>query len=315
MTSYKMLEDDDIIGDQDSDQEPQEVQKVINQAPDKWKKLQADLQKIRDKKAELQEIQALRKTLESKDADDDANNLSKKEQKQMRKAFKELDKLERDNFIANLQKKDQEKTEQKSLGAIVENQDNAAMSFDELKAMVPALRKQSRQAYLKLRDEQVMELYKRNLDEEKRVFRDEELTPAERRIAELRETLYGLAQKFHQKKETEKLYHFPDHEENEGQLSRQDRLFNKLNQKYREDKPRGGAPEPTEEERFQMEKELQAKSTFGVKDKRARREEKQYELLLDNQVDFVKSDLLTGLIDKTKKELLKKQKKKKQSKK
>ena len=38
-----------------------------------------------------------------------------------------------------------------------------------------------------------MELYKRNLDEEKRVFRDEELTPAERRIAELRETLYGLA--------------------------------------------------------------------------------------------------------------------------
>ena len=39
----------------------------------------------------------------------------------MRKAFKELDKLERDNFIANLQKKDQEKTEQKSLGAIVEN--------------------------------------------------------------------------------------------------------------------------------------------------------------------------------------------------
>lgn len=62
----------------------------------------------------------------------------------MRKAFKELDKLERDNFVADLQKRDQAKTEQKSTGAIVENQEHAAMSFDELKAMVPALRNTSR---------------------------------------------------------------------------------------------------------------------------------------------------------------------------
>ena len=70
------------------------------------------------------------------------------------------------------------------------------MSFDELKAMVPALRKQSRQAYLKQRDVQVIDLYKRNLDEEKRVFGEEDLTPEERRIAELKETLYNLANKF-----------------------------------------------------------------------------------------------------------------------
>ena len=35
-------------------------------------------------------------------AGDDANLLSKREQKQMRKAFKELDKLERDTFVADL---------------------------------------------------------------------------------------------------------------------------------------------------------------------------------------------------------------------
>ena len=56
-----------------------------------------------------------------------------------------------------------------------------------------------------------------------------------------------------------------------------------------------------------MDKEKQAKSSFGVKDKRARKEEKQYELLIDNQVDFVKSDLLTGLMEKK----LKKEKRKK----
>ena len=37
---------------------------------------------------------------------------------------------------------------------------------------------------------------------------------------------------------------------------------------------------------------------IGVKNKKARKEDKQYELLLDNQVDFVKSDLLTGLMEK-----------------
>ena len=41
----------------------------------------------------------------------------------------------------------------------------------------------------------------------------EELSAEERRIAELKETLYKLAAKFRQKQETEKLYHFPDQEE------------------------------------------------------------------------------------------------------
>lgn len=80
------------------------------------------------------------------------------------------------------------------------------MSMAELKAIVPALRKESRQAYLKQRDEQIIDLYKRNLDEEKRVFGDEDLTTEERRIGELKETLYNLAQKLRQKKETMKLY-------------------------------------------------------------------------------------------------------------
>ena len=67
----------------------------------------------------------------------------------------------------------------------------------------------------------MLDLYKRNLDDEKRVFGamdgDDEpgagLSKEEKRIAELKEMLYGLAVKFKQKKEVEKLYqkcaHFP----------------------------------------------------------------------------------------------------------
>ena len=153
-----------------------------------------------------------------------------------------------------------------------------------------------------------MDLYKRNLDEEKRVFDAVDLTSEERRIAELKETLFKLASKLRQKQETKELYHFPDQEEEDtGGDTREQRQLKKLNQRYRDDRPRGGPPELTEEERFQLDKEKQAKSSFGVKDKRARKEEKQYELLIDNQVDFVKSDLLTGLMEKK----LKKEKRKK----
>ena len=57
-----------------------------------------------------------------------------------------------------------------------------------------------------------MDLYKRNIDEEKRVFGNgEELSNEEKRIAELKEMLFGLASKFKQKSnENEKVYQFPD---------------------------------------------------------------------------------------------------------
>lgn len=60
-----------------------------------------------------------------------------------------------------------------------------------------------------------------------------------------------------------------------------------------------------------MDKEKQANALFSTKNKKTKKEEKEYELLLDNQVDFVKSDLLGGLMDKKIKKEAKKQKKKK----
>ena len=67
------------------------------------------------------------------------------------------------------------------------------------------------------------------------------------------------------------MYLFPDQDsDNDANLSRQQRRFNKLNQRY-ENNNRGGPPELTEEERFQLEKERQANSLFaeaGAKDKK-----------------------------------------------
>ena len=51
---------------------------------------------------------------------------------------------------------------------------------------MPELRLKSRQQYLKHREEQVMDLYKRNLDDEARVFGGEDISEPEQRILDLK---------------------------------------------------------------------------------------------------------------------------------
>ena len=112
LSNYKMLNDEDIIG-KDEEEEDENITNQVqnNDVPDKWKKLEADLKRIREREAQRDEIASLRQTMEETGGKEATSLLSKREQKQMKKAFKELDKLERDNFVADLQKKDKEKTE------------------------------------------------------------------------------------------------------------------------------------------------------------------------------------------------------------
>jgi hypothetical protein len=87
---------------------------------------------------------------------------------------------------------------------------------------------------------------------------------------------------------------FDQMENNQDKDSRGAQLEKKLKGRYIE-KVEGNKPEPTEEELFQAAKEHQA--AFKVGTAKEDKETKKYELLLDNQVDFVKADLLTGLME------------------
>lgn len=90
--NYKLLADDDILregDDLDDEDEDEEIAggkgsliEPLDQAASKWKKLEADLKRIRDKEAQRDEIQQLRQSLEEQGKDKDGNNpLSKREQK------------------------------------------------------------------------------------------------------------------------------------------------------------------------------------------------------------------------------------------
>ena len=68
-----------------------------------------------------------------------------------------------------------------------------------------------------------------------------------------------------------------------------DKKFAALNRRYEEEKD-----QPPEQEKWESSKIKTAIVSFGNKDRKTR-EEKNYELLIDNQVDFVQSTILSGI--------------------
>ncbi len=137
--------------DNDSDDDDAEHQKLT--------KLEQDLNEIKKRNEDLKQ---------------NMPTMSKRESKQYQKLIKEKDKLEREALVERMQMRDQE--------MLVVKPEAEEHTIDELREMVPELRLKSRQMYLKQREEQVMDLYKRNLDDEVRVFGSETLTPTEQRI-------------------------------------------------------------------------------------------------------------------------------------
>ena len=172
LSKYSMLRDNDPSDEADEQSDSE------GEVPSLMTQYHKDLQTIKDrKKQEKEQLAQLQSEAQTK--------LSKRDEKQMKKIMKEQDKLERQALVARMQMKDQERTTQKNVGSIVENQEYQRETLD--KPMVDKLRAESRKAYLKQREEQVMDQWRRNLDDEKRVFGNVNLTQIEKRLAELKE--------------------------------------------------------------------------------------------------------------------------------
>lgn len=111
--------------------------------------------------------------------------------------MKEKDKLERDAYVARMLERDKAKTKTTS---VVENPSSISnLSYEEQIKYIPELRKISRAKYLEMREEQQLDLFKRRLEDEKRLFGDQPLTEMEKKINDLNERLFGLAQKRREK--------------------------------------------------------------------------------------------------------------------
>ena len=163
------------------------------------------------------------------------------------------------------------------------------------KVTLESLREESRSAYLKKRTEQKIALLEREIEEEEEMFEGEQLTEEEKRRLQLRKDILRLARKDGSKEsgdEGDGFYRLPDdYEEQEGRTKAQ--KHNKLlKSRYVEEKI-----EKTEQQLWEESQTKKANISYSKKKK----EDKEYELVFEDKIDFVMTDKRKGYDNRSKK--------------
>ncbi|CAH0700533.1 unnamed protein product [Spodoptera exigua] len=197
---------------------------------------------------------------------------------------------ERDEFAKRLKKRDEEKvkkvTESSSKRSYEEAAKRLKLEAEDREKILPKLRIHSRRKYLeKRKDDKVIEL-EADIADDEYLFDESSLTQRERLEREHKKTILKLAKEHEKARELENVqrYHMP-----------QD-LGKDAKGEYVEVDEREKVPH-SEQQKWEQEQIKSAFFKFGAKDAKAQDE---YELLLDEQIDFIQALQLEG--NKEKKE-------------
>jgi len=216
------------------------------------------------------------------------------EDKELLKTLKEKDKLERDLLVKRMLEKDKEKNKR---NGIVESQAASLMSItdEDKKKLIPQLRETARIKYLEKREDQQLDIFEKTLKEQQRLLAGIELTDMEKEMAGLDQKLLQLAKKRKQRESKVQMYQMPDaYEDEEGRI-RTDKKKAVLLKRYEDVKT-----EMTEQEIWEETQNMRTQSELGSLNKKndKSKEKNSYDLLIENQVDFVQSEMLEGEMKK-----------------
>lgn len=212
----------------------------------------------------------------------------------------EEDRKERDAFAARLRKKDKENTRKittihSDKRAYEEAAKRLKIDSELQHTLIPRLRVESRRKYLeKRKEDKVLELEADIIDDEY-LFQDEDLTEQEKKDREHKKKLLDLAKEHEKARELERVqrYHMPrDVKDGVEQYEEVDE---------RERKPN------YEQRKWEEEQMSSAVFHFGAKQKDKSQEE--YDLVLDNQIEFIQALSLPGTKDKPDPQLTEKERK------
>lgn len=201
----------------------------------------------------------------------------------------EKDKKERDELDKRIREKDQEKT--KRIAKFIDNPRaaNTALSESEKRDLLEKLKEKSRQTYLDMRVEQQLDLFKRQMEAEKRLFGGEQLTEEEIRINKLNEEIYELALKQGGKTKDVQQYRMPDAFEDEQGRIDKEKKNQVLFSRYEDEKPEMNETQLWEKGQIDRATAMH----FGTQEQKKVQED--YDLLVDNQIDFIKVDIIDEL--------------------
>lgn len=225
--------------------------------------------------------------------------LSVKEQEELER---QRDLEERDALVARMLDRDSSKTKQKVKDDEEEAKYQKRRQTEEMllrgetvrdpatgkKMNMDRLREESRRAYLKKREERELALLKQSIQDEKELFKGVKLTKAERKRMELGEQILNLAQDRENEKETQQddFYRLPDEMDTRDTKANQDQAL--LTSRYIESKH-----EKTEQELWE-ESQTRKAVALGSRKKGGNSEDKQYDFVFEEQVDFVLQETTKG---------------------
>lgn len=213
---------------------------------------------------------------------------------------RQRDLRERDEFVQRMLKRDQSKTKQKAREAETkeeyqERMDNeqrlargeTVIEEDGSKVSLEKLREESRRQYLKKRQEREVTLLKQSLDDEEELFRNQNLTAAEKRQIELKRQIVKMVQKNENEVDEgtqDGFYRLPDEYDEKETKDSQNKAL--LSSRYIETKQEKSEQDLWEESQTQMAK--------GVSRSKKKKDEKEYELVFDDHIDFVMQETTKG---------------------
>jgi pre-mRNA-splicing factor ATP-dependent RNA helicase DHX16 len=223
---------------------------------------------------------------------------------------REKDKRERDEFVQRMLERDQNKTRQKSndndekdeskelLKARIEVEDRLArgetvVADDGEEMNLDRLRTESRRVYLKKRQEREVTLLKQSLEDEEELFRNQKLSATERKRIELGRKIIKMVEKNENEDENQDdgFYRLPDEYDEKDTKDAQDQA--RLSSRYVEDKR-----EKSEQELWE---ESQTRKADITQKKKKPSQEKQYDLVFEDQIDFVMQETTKGYDKRDKK--------------
>ncbi|PVU98746.1 hypothetical protein BB559_001319 [Furculomyces boomerangus] len=215
------------------------------------------------------------------------------------KAEKEMDvdEKERDEFVKRLRRKDEESTkklvEDKSSVSKSGVVDRRMLANDrELrKQYLPDLRERARQQYLGVREEQQLELLRREIKEEEFLFGDEKLTEKELAELEYKKKVLQLTEERKQISKIDGGYNMPeDYITEKGEIDRKKKEAALYGRYVEPEQQKKFISEQEQWEKQQIEKSLAKPGRLDVESNEL---QKEYEYVLDtDEIDFVMEETL-----------------------
>ncbi|KAK2441771.1 pre-mRNA-splicing factor ATP-dependent RNA helicase DEAH1 [Trifolium repens] len=154
-----------------------------------------------------------------------------------------------------------------------------------------ALRKYSRQEYLKKREEKKLEELRDDIEDEQYLFADVKLSEVEQRELRHKKELYELIKKRSEEDDNVNEYRMPDAYDQEGGVN-QERRFSVAMQRYRDTHAEEKMNPFAEQEAWEEHQIGKATLKYGSKNKKQASDD--YQFVFEDQIDFIKASVMDG---------------------